>query len=297
METGFDPFALLPLYTNGKEISLEKCFGEGNAFPCGPVCEFRGLKIPTLVQWSEHGGITGEILTNILKRMDSCGAIDRTDDNVKPFLLVDAHNSRLSVEFLKYINNTNHKWFVCIGVPYGTHLWQVADAEQLNGELSRLFTIGKEDLLRKKTHHGMAPSITRTDVMPLFTPAWKSSFGDVEMNLKAMAVRGWSVLNYALLDHPEIRKEMTLSDIKSEYSEVFGMHHGEQVPSDAELSIRIRSAKLSPPTGLTSAQSPVGVIGVDDLNFSGGLGKRVVDDLVAGDMALQARATVRKRAK
>ena len=161
----------MPTIDEDGEVSIANHFGEGKAFPGGPVCEFKGKKIPTLVQWSEHGGITGEILTNVLKKLDCCGVIDRTDASVKPFLLVDAHGSRLSLQFLSYINDDKHKWSVCIGVPYGTHLWQVADAEQLNGELTRLFAIAKEKLLRKKTHHGLAPSITRTDVMPMFSGA------------------------------------------------------------------------------------------------------------------------------
>ena len=296
VETGLDIFAPAPTVNEEGEVSIADHFGEGKAFPGGPVCEFRGNKIPTLVQWSEHGGITGDILTNILVKMDDCGAIDRTDDSVKPFLLVDAHNSRLSVEFLKYINDDEHKWFVYIGVPYGTHLWQVADAEQLNGELTRLFTMAKEALLRRKTHHGLAPSITRTNVMPMFGPAWKQSFGDVSKNLKAMSARGWSVMNYALLDHPEVTKSKTVDDIKCEYTEVFGKHHGQVLPSNNELEKQLATEKSNSKVLAPNrpSQTPVGT---SDLNFTGGMGKRVIDDIITGDLALQARSTVRKRAK
>jgi len=38
-------------------------------------------------------------------------------------------------------------------------------------------------------------------------------------------------------------------------------------------------------------------VGVDDLNFTGGMGKRVVEDILTGNIAVQSRATVRKRAK
>ena len=78
--------------------------------------------------------------------MDASGVIDRSD-GVEPFLLVDTHVLQLSVEFLWYINDVSCPWRVCIGLPYGTHKWRLADSEQLNRELSRLFTIGKEDLL------------------------------------------------------------------------------------------------------------------------------------------------------
>jgi hypothetical protein len=40
----------------------------------------------------------------------------------------------MSLPFLWYINDANHKWFCCFGVPYATHLWQVNDAEGLNGK-------------------------------------------------------------------------------------------------------------------------------------------------------------------
>ena len=109
MKIGFDPFAPAPTVTDGGDVSIANSFGDGKTFPGGPVCEYRGYIIPTLVQWSKHGGIKGEILTNVLIKMDACGAIDRTNDDVKPFLLVDAHSSRLSAEFLKYSNNDGHK--------------------------------------------------------------------------------------------------------------------------------------------------------------------------------------------
>ena len=131
VETGYDPFAKNPLPSDADEMTVNDCFGEDNAFPGGPVCEFQGKELPTLCQWSEGGGITPQILTNILKRIDDSDVLDRSD-GVKPFLLVDAHQSRLSLEFLQYVNNKEHSWSVCIGVLYGTYKWQVAGSEELN---------------------------------------------------------------------------------------------------------------------------------------------------------------------
>ena len=51
----------MPTIDEDGEVSIANHFGEGKAFPGGPVCEFKGKKIPTLVQWSEHGGITGSV--------------------------------------------------------------------------------------------------------------------------------------------------------------------------------------------------------------------------------------------
>lgn len=183
-------------------------------------------------------------------------------------------------------------WSVCIIVPYGTHKWQVADAEQLNGELSRLFTVGKDDLLQKKSHHGMTPTITRLDIIPLFTPAWKGSFGDVAKNKAAMASRGWSVLNYFLLDDPDIVKTMTPADMRCEYTEVFGKHYGKSIPSDEQLERMLASSSR---TDLPNSGG--GSISLSDLNLEGGLTKRLIDDLVTGEDTRKARENVRKRAR
>ena len=122
------------------------------------TCEFQGKTLSMLSQRREGGGISGEILTNILKRIDASGVLDRSN-GMKPFLLVDAHASQFSPEFLKYITTESYPWAVCIGVPYGTHLWQVAAFKELNGEPNRLVTCNKEGLLQKKSRHDMDPSI------------------------------------------------------------------------------------------------------------------------------------------
>ena len=87
VEVGYDPFLVNLLSSDEEEMNLDSCFGNGNAFPCGPVCKFQGKIFPTLCQCSEGGDTSGEILTNILKKMDASGVIERSE-GVEPFLLV-----------------------------------------------------------------------------------------------------------------------------------------------------------------------------------------------------------------
>ena len=56
-------------------------------------------------------------------------------DGVPPFLLLDKNNGlRFDCQsFLKYINEPETKWNVCMGVPYGTSYWQVGDSHEQNG--------------------------------------------------------------------------------------------------------------------------------------------------------------------
>ena len=128
---------------NDKDLNPAKNFGYGKFFPSGPVCEFNGKKVQMLAQWSEGGGITAEILTNALRYMDKHNLFPREDGRI-PFLLLDAHHSRYDLEFLQYINDDAHKWCVCIGVPYGTHLWQVADSEEQNGSFTNVLADEKK---------------------------------------------------------------------------------------------------------------------------------------------------------
>ena len=77
-----------------------------------------------MIRYSEKGGITKKILTNILRTIDKLKIYQEyCDNNVIPFLLVDGHMSRFSNVFLEYITDPAHTWKVSIGVPYGTSLW------------------------------------------------------------------------------------------------------------------------------------------------------------------------------
>ena len=94
------------------------------------MCDFNGRKIPSFVTRSESGGITPEILVEILQHLDTHGVTNQIEGDPPPCLIVDGHGSRLSVPFLHYINNldeneekvpgANHRWKVYIGLPNGT---------------------------------------------------------------------------------------------------------------------------------------------------------------------------------
>jgi hypothetical protein len=67
-----------------------------------------------------------------------------------PFLLLDGHGSRFQLPFLDYITAEETKWTVCIGVPYGMHVWQVSDSSEQNGAFKMAITVAKQNILEKK---------------------------------------------------------------------------------------------------------------------------------------------------
>ena len=139
VESRVDPFH--PLFdtfqddiANSNYDVLDSNYGPGKLFPGGPTCYFEGREIPAMIRMSDKGGITAEILTDILKTLDTLKVYESYRDNgAVPFLLVDGHMSRFSTPFLEYITNPEHTWKVSIGVPYGTSLWQIGDLYQQNG--------------------------------------------------------------------------------------------------------------------------------------------------------------------
>jgi hypothetical protein len=52
--------------------------------------------------------------------MDAIQVYDRANRETT-ILVLDGHHLRMDVEFLEYINKPEHKVFVCLGVPNGTH--------------------------------------------------------------------------------------------------------------------------------------------------------------------------------
>jgi hypothetical protein len=98
------------------------------------------------------------------------------------------------------------EWMVCIGVPYGTSMWQVGDSIEQNGQYKDKLKNAKEQLLALKDKHGMKFTLTRHDTMWLVRYAWENSFVRVRTKKQAIAERGWGPLNYLLLDHPELQE-------------------------------------------------------------------------------------------
>jgi hypothetical protein len=171
---------------------FENNSGEGQAMQGGPACIFQGKKVPCFVGTSPKASITSQLLADMLQFLDSFSLFDRST-GAKPFLLVDGHHSRFDLPFLNYIHDDNHPWVCCIGVPYGTHIWQVADSPQLNGAFKIELTKAKRKLFEIKV--GLRKSnFEMSDIIPLVTHAWKNSFAIAKNARNAIAERGWNPL-------------------------------------------------------------------------------------------------------
>jgi hypothetical protein len=138
------------LTEDGKELDLELNFGEGKYYPGGPTCKYNGKVVDCLAYTSESGGITGEIMVEILTYFDSIDLFPRVPGGTIPMLIVDRHQSHLAPVFVEYINDKNNTWKVCLGVPYATTLWQVGDASEQNGMVKLEWYREKRELLTWK---------------------------------------------------------------------------------------------------------------------------------------------------
>jgi len=194
----------------------ENSHGLDKYYPFGPTCVVNGKKIETFVTCSETGTVTSEILRDALKKIDGALTFDRTE--AKPFLLLDGHGSRFQLPFLDYITAEETQWTVCIGVPYGTHVWQVGDSSEQNGAFKMALTEAKQCVLEKKMNMQLKrANIERHDIVGLVHYAWEKSFARVRNNKKATAVRGWGPLTYNLLDSEELRREKNRNPVNSAY--------------------------------------------------------------------------------
>ena len=93
------------------------------------------------------------------------------------FLLLDGHNSRFNVPFLEYVTDDAHQWMFCIGVPYGTVIWQFANGKEQNGLYKKALARAKKMMLESKLSLFIKnPSLVPTDTIPLVNIAWDLSF-------------------------------------------------------------------------------------------------------------------------
>jgi hypothetical protein len=168
----------------------------------GPKCTYLGKTIPCFVCTSPNASITSDLLAKMLSTIDEAGIFPRSEEDGVPFLLLDGHHSRTRLPFLNYINHPNHLWKVCIGVPYATHMWQPHDSSELNGTFkTQLYKVKEQYLKEKPESHQRFVS---TDIIPIVNKCWPTTLGNVTFAQKSLYERGWTVLNYCLLEDPRL---------------------------------------------------------------------------------------------
>ena len=274
---------------NEEEMSIDnlrkyvrKNIGKGKSQPCGPTCLYKGQEVPCIVQFTPKGSMDGHALTNILKHLDALELYtkDRQEGRI-PCLLVDGHNSRLSLEFLGYIVNPDHKWTVFFGVPYATSLWQVGDSSEQNGAYKQKINKVKHTILDGRVDRCLGHmELVPTDIIPMVNKAWPVSFGCERTNKKAICDRGWYPYNRNLLNNEDLRMKMTKEDKKNENENILFAHLKEQK--------QIATIVTPPPPPLPSIH-----LNVQPGTFSGSCFEHIVrsDDLAA------ARSEINKKRK
>jgi hypothetical protein len=273
--------------------------GKNKKYPGGPSCTYNEIEVPCLVEFTESGGITPEILTKIFRTIDALKLFENDRKNgFRPYVILDGHQSRFDIEFLNYMNHDDHRWSVVIGVPYGTALWQVGDSRQQNGMFKIWLTKRKEYLMRQRERRHIDLEICPNDIVPLVNYAWDRSFAIKSTNVQAILERGWFPLNKALLLHPLLRATMTEMDKEEE-------NKNKLVPSsylnectnntDAVASVNNNEISNLPINRETTVSSSTSNPSENEqsqdtkLNFASGLSANVLDRLVSKSDLIASR--------
>jgi hypothetical protein len=188
-----------------EQIKDEHSNGVDHMIPYGPTCSFNGSDVPIFFPCSNNGSNTRQLLTNMLSKMDDLDLFDRSD-GVNPFLLCDGHGSRFAEPFLEYTLEVSRPWMCCIGVQYGTSMWQVGDNTEQKGTFKIESKKVKAASLTSKIREGLFPTLEQADIVRIVNVAWQHSFARVATNKRAMSALGWVPLNDILLDHPELQE-------------------------------------------------------------------------------------------
>lgn len=203
-----------------KDKPLEEQVGAGMPFPGAPKTTFRGVEMEAFITHNESGSMTGDILAQVLQRIDGSGIYSRTEHGPRPFFLVDAHGSRLTYQVLKYANTEDQfgrpLWFLTIGLPNATELWQLGDQSEQNGMYKMDLTREKQLLMQVKARLEISQYLARSDILPILHRVLPTSFGDIASNVRALIRLGWFDMNRALMHDPRVMQRLISSSSASE---------------------------------------------------------------------------------
>jgi hypothetical protein len=85
----------------------------------------------------------------------------------------------MMLPILHYVNDLRHK-YCCFGVPYATHIWQVADESSLNGAYKVELMKAMQSFIEK---FGI-PKFEPTDIIPLVNMAFPKKLETGKMPLQ-----------------------------------------------------------------------------------------------------------------
>ena len=211
--------------------------------------------------------------------------------------------SRLQLPFLKYINEQEDNWIVCLGVPYGTDLWQVGDSKEQKGSFNISMIKAKMDLLEMKQKKCMNQNHSVTDIIPLINKSWKTRFSRIDKNRKAIAEREWFPLNRNLLTIPEIRATMTANERQIEVDSSSIILPNTKVPLVKKASFDSVTYKSIPTqkysitgdsTINTSTSLSTIVTKQESLIFNSGTASFVLDAIVQHEDLQKARERIKQ---
>ena len=149
---------------------------------------FQGVEIPTFVCSTPNASITSELLVTMLEQMDKRNIFERSKVLRTPFILVDRHQSRTRLPFLRYVNNPTTACKACIGVPYGTHIWQVHGSRELNGTFKIALYRAKQNYLWNKPPN--RKKFVSSDIIPILNRCWHTTLANKQFARKAIAETG-----------------------------------------------------------------------------------------------------------
>jgi hypothetical protein len=78
----------------------------------------------------------------------------------------------------------------CIGVPYGTSMWQVGDSTEQSGTFKIESNKVKAATVTNKIRAGLPPTFERTNIVHIVNVAWQSSFARVATKKREISARG-----------------------------------------------------------------------------------------------------------
>ena len=210
----------------------------------GPVCFFNGAELPTFVCSSPSASITSKLLVQMFQEMDKRNLFERSPELGTPFVLIDGHQSRTSLPFLRYVNDPLTAWRACIGVPYGTHIWQPHDSSELNGTFKVALYKAKQNYLREKP--ATRKNFVSSDIIPILNRCWDGTLNNQRFALKSIRERGWNPLNYVLLDDPRlVRDEIIANGVSNENFLNTFRHKNGQVYTSRLNSLVVEQSKCA----------------------------------------------------